>query len=46
MKKLLFFIAAVVWVLSASAESFDERIGAAMNSSDNFGLYDTYHSAP
>lgn len=46
MKKLLFFIATVVWVLSASAESYDERIGAAMNSSDNFGLYDTYHSAP
>lgn len=28
------------------AQTIDERIGAAMNASDFFGLYDTYHSVP
>lgn len=29
-----------------NAQEIDSRIGAAMNSSDFFGLYDTYYSAP
>lgn len=32
--------------MASSAQTIDKRIGAAMNSSDFFGLYDTYSSAP
>lgn len=46
MKKLILFIAIAVSGILASAQSIDERIGAAMNSSDYFGLYDTYSGAP
>lgn len=46
MKNLFLLIALLVITISASAQSIDERIGAFMNSSDYFGLYDTYHSVP
>ncbi len=45
MKRLFIFLAIVAVNISAIAQSIDERIGAAMNSSDYFGLYDTYYSA-
>lgn len=46
MNKIFTFISVCLVAIAASAQSFDERIGAAMNSSDYFGLYDTYHNAP
>ena len=45
MKKIFSFIALAVVGISATAQSINERIAAAMNSSDYFGLYDTYYSA-
>ncbi len=45
MKRLLICIAIIAVSISAIAQSIDERIGAAMNSADDFGLYDTYYSA-
>ncbi len=45
MKKLYTFIAIVAVSISAIAQSIDERIGAAMNESDYFGLNDAYNSA-
>ncbi len=45
MKKLYTFIAIVAVSISAIAQSIDERIGAAMNESDYFGLSDAYNSA-
>lgn len=45
MKRLLICIAIIAVSISATAQSIDERIGAAMNSADDFGLYDTYYSA-
>mgnify|MGYP000569399921 FL=1 len=46
MRKLIFLIAIATAGFSAKAQSIDERIGAAMNSSDFFGLYDTYYNVP
>jgi len=46
MKKLFLIITIVLTCITARAQSIDERIGAAMNSSDYFRLYDTYHNAP
>ncbi len=45
MKRIIPLIAILVLGISAKAQSIDARIGAAMNSSDNFGLYDTYYNA-
>lgn len=45
MKRFLIFFAIFAVCISAIAQSIDERIGASMNSSDYFGLYDTYYSA-
>lgn len=46
MNKISTFISVCLVAITASAQSIDERIGAAMNSSDYFGLYDTYQNAP
>lgn len=46
MKKLFFILALALSPFTANAQSIDERIGTAMNSSDFFGLYDIYHNAP
>ncbi len=46
MKKLIIITTTVLSFFTAMAQSIDERIGAAMNSSDFFGLYDIYHDAP
>ena len=46
MKKLILIIAIAVSGILASAQSIDEHIGAAMNSSDYFGLYDINSGAP
>lgn len=46
MKKLFLILGVVLSSFTANAQSLDERIGAAMNSSDFFGLYDTYYNAP
>lgn len=46
MKKLIIILIFGFSIFSAKAQSIDERIGAAMNSSDFFGLYDIYHNAP
>lgn len=45
MKRLLICVVIIAVSISATAQSIDERIGAAMNSADDFGLYDTYYSA-
>lgn len=45
MRKLIFLITIFITGVSAVAQSIDERLGASMNSSDFFGLYDTYYSA-
>ncbi len=45
MKRIIPLIAILVLGISAKAQSIDARIGAAMDSSDNFGLYDTYYNA-
>ncbi|MDE6158570.1 MAG: retropepsin-like domain-containing protein [Bacteroidaceae bacterium] len=46
MKKPVLLLTVTVLIMSAKAQSVDERIGAAMNASDNFGLYDIYYSTP
>lgn len=46
MNKILSLITLLAISISAIAQSIDERVGAAMNSSDHFGLYDIYHSSP
>lgn len=46
MKKLIIITTTVLSFFTAMAQSIDKRIGAAMNSSDFFGLYDIYHDAP
>lgn len=47
MKKFVAAMAAIAFSGAvASAQSIDERIGAAINASDDFGLYDEYRSAP
>lgn len=46
MKKLVYTLIIALSCFAAQAQSIDERIGAAMNSSDYFGLYDIYHNAP
>lgn len=46
MNKILSLITLLAISISAIAQSIDERVGAAMNSSDYFGLYDIYHSSP
>lgn len=43
MKRFYIFISIIAVNISAIAQSIDERIGAAMNSADYFGLYDTYY---
>lgn len=45
MKNIFSFIALAVIGFSTTAQSIDERIAAAMNSSNYFGLYDTYYNA-
>lgn len=37
---------ALLWCIAAKAQSIDERIANAMNTSDYFNLYDTYYNAP
>ena len=46
MKRLTFVLIISFLSISTKAQSIDERVGAAMNSSDHFGLYDIYHSSP
>lgn len=46
MKKILLFFVIVWSGFAAKAQSIDERIGTAMNTSDFFGLYDIYYSTP
>lgn len=46
MNKILSLITLLAISISAIAQSIDERVGGAMNSSDHFGLYDIYHSSP
>ncbi len=46
MKKLILIITIALLCVASKAQSIDERLGAAMNSSDFFGLYDIYSNAP
>lgn len=46
MKKLILIFTIALSCFVANSQSIDERIGAAMNSSDFFGLWDIYYSAP
>lgn len=46
MKRLVSIIAIVLSCFAAKAQSIDQRIGSAMNTSDFFGLHDLYHNAP
>lgn len=46
MKKIVLILTAALSCITLQAQSIDERIGAAMNSSDFFGLYDIYHDTP
>ena len=46
MKKALLILAITLSCFAAKAQSVDERIGTAMNTSDFFGLYDIYYSTP
>ncbi len=46
MKRFLMAAMVAAVGIGAGAQSVDERLGAAMNSSDFFGLYDVYHAAP
>ncbi len=43
---LAILLTAVLSVLTAKAQTADEKIGEAMNSSDWFGLYDVYSATP
>ena len=45
-KSLVLSICMVLSFVGAKAQSIDERIGAVMNSSDYFGLYDIYNNTP
>ncbi len=45
MKKIAFILILVLSCIATKAQTIDERIGAAINSSDNFGLYDIYYNA-
>lgn len=46
MKKLILIFTVALSCFVANSQSIDERIAAAMNSSDFFGLRDIYYSAP
>lgn len=46
MRKLILIIVMSLSCFTIRAQSVDERIGAAMNSSDFFGLHDIYYDAP
>jgi hypothetical protein len=46
MKKLILISTLVLSCFVAKAQSVDERIGTAMNTSDFFGLHDIYYSTP
>lgn len=46
MKKFILILMIALSGIAVKAQSIDERIGNAMNSSDYFGLYDIYYSAP
>lgn len=46
MKNLILIITIALSCFAAKAQSIDERLGAAMNSSDFFGLYDIYYNTP
>lgn len=46
MKNLILIITIVLSCFAAKAQSIDERLGTAMNSSDFFGLYDIYYNTP
>lgn len=45
MKKIAFILILVLSCIATKAQTIDERIGAAINSSANFGLYDIYYNA-
>lgn len=44
-KKIAFILILVLSCIATKAQTIDERIGAAINSSANFGLYDIYYNA-
>ncbi|MDE5724720.1 MAG: retropepsin-like domain-containing protein [Duncaniella sp.] len=46
MRKLFFYVVVIVLSLASSAQSYDERIGAAMNRGDWFALDSIYNAAP
>lgn len=46
MKKLILIFMIATSCLVAKAQSIDERIGTAMNTSDFFGLHDLYYTTP
>lgn len=46
MKKLVLIITTALLCVASKAQSINERLGAAMNSSDFFSLYDIYSNAP
>ena len=46
MKKLILIFTIILSCFAAKAQSIDERIGTAMNTSDFFGLHDIYNSTP
>ncbi|MBS5527771.1 MAG: retropepsin-like domain-containing protein [Prevotella sp.] len=46
MKNLILIITIALSCFAAKAQSIDERLGTAMNSSDFFGLYDIYYNTP
>lgn len=46
MKKLILIFTVLLSCFAAKAQSIDERIGTAMNTSDFFGLHDIYYSTP
>lgn len=45
MRKLFFYVVVIVLSLASSAQSYDERIGAAMNRGDWFALDSVYNAA-
>ena len=46
MKRIIIFIVMALSCIGVKSQNIDERIGAAMNSSDYFCLYDIYYSTP
>lgn len=44
MKKVILILMIALSCLIAKAQSIDERIGTAMNTSDFFGLHDIYNN--